>query len=362
MKEIALKLKNFKCFQDIQLELNNLTVFLGANATGKSSILQSILIYLQAATKANDNDTAQMSLYQDFGYDLGCVENLLCKDAKDQDITISFDEIDAKIDLTIHEKLSDVINVQIKRQNINYSYLCAERIGPRNTVEYHNSPNCGMHGEYTAYIINKENLIDVDKEKFWNNELEGKFSTQLDNWVQYLFPNMKIQVDCQFNKIAQLKVNSGVNSILATNIGFGLSYSLPILVEGLRLEKGSWFIVENPEAHLQPKAQTRMGYFLARMAAAGIRVIVETHSEHILQGMLAVIKIKENGFQDSKVSVYFTEQEEGKSCMKQVTLQRDRIAKYEFPKDFFDYNEKNIRQDAPNAKRLAEIGNIVQQK
>lgn len=362
MKKIVLELKNFKCFQDLQLGLNDLTVFLGANATGKSSILQSILIYLQAATKANRNNNAQMSLYQDFGYDLGCVENLLCKDAKDQNITISIDEIEAKIDLTKHEKLSDVINVQIRGQDINYSYLCAERIGPRNTVEYHNSPNCGMHGEYTAYIINKENLVDVDKEKFWDNGLEGKFSTQLDNWVQYLFPNMKIQVDCQFNKIAQLKVNSGVNSILATNIGFGLSYSLPVLVEGLRLEKGSWFIVENPEAHLQPKAQTRMGYFLARMAAAGIRVIVETHSEHVLKGMQAVIKLKENGFDDSKVSVYFTEQKEGKSYMKQVALQRDGIAVYKFPRDFFDYDDKNITHDAPNAQRLAEIGKIVQQK
>jgi predicted ATPase len=69
------------------------------------------------------------------------------------------------------------------------------------------------------------------------------------------------------------------------NVGFGLSYALPILVAGLTVAPGSMFLIENPEAHLHPAGQSRMGQFLARLAAAGVQVVVETHSDHLLNGM-----------------------------------------------------------------------------
>ena len=60
------------------------------------------------------------------------------------------------------------------------------------------------------------------------------------------------------------------------NTGFGFTYALPIVLDGLMAPAGSMMIVENPEAHLHPRAQSNMGYFLGRMAAAGVRIIVET--------------------------------------------------------------------------------------
>lgn len=360
MNVVKLKLKNFKCFPECSIDLNNLTVLLGANATGKSSILQSILFYLNAVTKMHHEGKAHVSLYQDFGYDLGTIENLIYRNAIDNQIVISVGDDDVLINLNDNVKLSDTVSVSAKPQDISFSYLCAERIGPRNTVEYHNASNCGIHGEYTAYIINRENYNTIDKEKFLDSELEGNFSTQLDNWVQYLFPNMKIQVDCHFNKIAQLKVKAGMNSILTTNIGFGLSYSLPILVEGLCLEKDSWFIVENPEAHLQPKAQTQMGYFLARMAASGIRVVVETHSEHVLEGIAAVTDLGEFDFGNDKVSVYFTEQIDGKSMVREVPISNMETNQDDYPKDFFDYDKEKIKNETPNAQRLEKVRKQLQ--
>jgi predicted ATPase len=44
-------------------------------------------------------------------------------------------------------------------------------------------------------------------------------------------------------------------------------------------------IVENPEAHLHPAGQSRLGRFLARVAGSGVQVIVETHSDHVLNGV-----------------------------------------------------------------------------
>ena len=49
-------------------------------------------------------------------------------------------------------------------------------------------------------------------------------------------------------------------------------------------------MVENPEAHLHPSAQAAMGEFLAISAASGIQVILETHSDHVLNGIRRAVK------------------------------------------------------------------------
>jgi predicted ATPase len=69
------------------------------------------------------------------------------------------------------------------------------------------------------------------------------------------------------------------------NTGFGFSYALPVIVAGLATPVGGTLLIENPEAHLHPAGQSAMGRFLARVAAAGTQVIVETHSDHVVNGI-----------------------------------------------------------------------------
>lgn len=66
-----------------------------------------------------------------------------------------------------------------------------------------------------------------------------------------------------------------------TNVGFGISYSLPIIVACLTSQKGSILIVENPEAHLHTLGQRKMAELLARTAEAGVQIFIETHSREI---------------------------------------------------------------------------------
>lgn len=356
MNKVKLHINNFKCFQDIDLGINNLTVFLGANAVGKSSVLQSLLLYLKAINTADTDGNSKISLFQGLGYDMGVVENLFNKLTKNNEIVISIDNTTLKIRMNDNDKSSDYVTAKIDRQQaIEYSYLCAERIGPRNFIEFHtDDTNCGIHGENTAYIISKLQQNEIDKNRSLNDAKESTMGTQLDNWLQFLFPGVHINVDLPFYKIAQLKVNAQNNQILPTHIGFGLSYSLPILVEGLRLPVNSWFIVENPEAHLQPKAQTQMGFFLAKMAAAGLRVIIETHSEHILKGIAAVVTPSQHCTEDIS-TIYIVERINNVPTTREVPLQRNGLASENFPHDFFDYGTEDVTKDAGNAGRLAGI-------
>ena len=79
-------------------------------------------------------------------------------------------------------------------------------------------------------------------------------------------------------------------SLRPTSVGFGLSYTLPVVVALLAARPGSLVLVENPEAHLHPRGQMAMGDLIIRAAAAGAQVIVETHSDHVLNGIRVAVK------------------------------------------------------------------------
>ena len=123
----------------------------------------------------------------------------------------------------------------------------------------------------------------------------------------------------------------------STNIGFGISYALPILVGALLARDNSWLVVENPEAHIHAKAQSNMGFFLGMMAAAGMRVVAETHSEHIVNGIRRAAIVSER-LKPEEVNIYFFK---GKSESELITV--DRYGNLsDFPVDFFDQSRQDM--------------------
>ncbi len=87
------------------------------------------------------------------------------------------------------------------------------------------------------------------------------------------------------------KVSNGFSSsttkiaVRPVNTGFGVSYIFPIIVGAFCLAEDSTFIVENPEVHLHPSAQSELAQFLAALSQTGVQVIIETHSDHIINGI-----------------------------------------------------------------------------
>ena len=75
----------------------------------------------------------------------------------------------------------------------------------------------------------------------------------------------------------------------ATNVGFGLSYILPVITAMLT-PPGTLCLVENPEAHLHPRGQTRIAELAVRAAMTGVQIIVETHSDHFLDGVRIAVR------------------------------------------------------------------------
>jgi predicted ATPase len=120
------------------------------------------------------------------------------------------------------------------------------------------------------------------------------------------------------------------------NTGFGLSYTLPIFVACLAAKQGGLVLIENPEAHLHPAAQSRFASFLAKVVSSGVQVILETHSDHIINGVRKAVRSGES-IHRKDVLIHFFRQVETDTQPKLTSLEVDQNGNLsDWPKGFFD--------------------------
>lgn len=294
-----LSIYNFKCFQNVTIKLNQLNVFAGVNGAGKSTVIQSILLADEAVSQKSKKE--MVSLNETYGMTLGTSANILNQDSGDNIIKMSLDSdrgliwsVDFDID-TQEEQLGLHFSEVKEDKELKYEslhFLGAERLGPRvaQPIVQMETLNVGVQGEYTAQVIgSKSGREKVRKECMYPNSKDPNLPAQVNLWLNSILPGVKISANIDYrNLCAQVRIENGyssVNPLLATNIGFGISYVLPVITMGLIAPKNSLVIIENPEAHLHPSAQSEIGKFLAMIAMSGVMVIVETHSEHIINGI-----------------------------------------------------------------------------
>ena len=170
-------------------------------------------------------------------------------------------------------------------------YVSAERLGPRVLQGSAALPasllEVGSKGEYCAQILAGLGGTQVDaKRRYGGDDQPPLLKAQTEAWLSQV--TRPIQLDTEnFPNIGvfSLKFRTEEEWIKPTNMGFGISYALPIIVAGLIAPEGALLIVENPEAHLHPAGQSQMGVFLSSIASAGVQVLLETHSDHVLNGV-----------------------------------------------------------------------------
>ena len=189
-----------------------------------------------------------------------------------------------------------------------FHYVFAERYGPRKMLplsETHvREKNMGLHGEYVLHFLleygKKITLPDTDPRLTNPEEFGYSLIGQVNAWLQEISPGSHLAIEeirradsvisgFTFDRPGDVQTRP----FRATNVGFGLSYVLPVITTLLSAEPDALILLENPEAHMHPRGQTRLGQLTARTAAAGIQVILETHSDHVMDG--ARIDIRTGG-------------------------------------------------------------------
>ena len=166
---------------------------------------------------------------------------------------------------------------------------------------------------------------------------------QTSGWLQHLSPGVRPRaVAVELADAASLRfsytgtsVDSGSREHRPSNVGFGLTYCLPIIVACLAAPKGALLLLENPEAHLHPRGQSALGQLLARCAADGVQIVVETHSDHVLNGIRIAAKRTKIPNEDVAVHFFSRNVESGESSITSPVLHSNgRFS--DWPDGFFD--------------------------
>lgn len=125
-------------------------------------------------------------------------------------------------------------------------------------------------------------------------------------------------------------------------VGVGVSQVLPVLVMGLAAEPGSLLLLEQPELHLHPAVQQRLGDFLMACVNGGRQVIVETHSDHLLTRIRRRVAEDSSDRMVGSVGIVFTERSDGATRFRRLTTNRYGGLD-EWPQGFFDEAARDAR-------------------
>jgi predicted ATPase len=123
------------------------------------------------------------------------------------------------------------------------------------------------------------------------------------------------------------------SSVYLTDIGFGVSQILPVLVLLAYVPRGSTVMLEQPEIHLHPAVQSGLADILIEAALVrGVQVIVESHSEHLMRRLQR--RVAERALHPNDIALYFCDVREGESQIRELELNvLGEIANW--PRDFF---------------------------
>lgn len=374
---LRLSISNFKCFYDKNLEIKNLTVLTGANGNGKSSIIQSILFLrrtIEHCSYCDDNGYSgrldinrNVELNGSYCLALGTSKNIIPVDAElGSKMILSICDDNSKISVVYNhddennsfwiqpldsELEGNMNNLPILKKE--FYYLNAERLGPRiaQRIISHDYPNVGCQGEYCAQILSTYGSIrdfEVEESKLFVNDdkISRSLLKQVQLWLQFLMPDVVVDSVIDNDMLsAQIIVRNGYTMgehVIATNVGFGISYVLPIIITGLLSKKDSLMIVENPEAHLHPSAQSRIAQFLSKIANSGVYVIVETHSDHFISGV-QISSLKQDINHENVNLVYLDKPVGSKEPhLKEISI-NERGELSEWPIGFFDQTQQDYR-------------------
>ncbi|MEN2800468.1 AAA family ATPase [Capnocytophaga sputigena] len=348
---INLHIQNFKCFKKTEIPINQLTVLAGGNGNGKSSVIQALLLLRRTLEKEEENIELNgaycLNLGNSYNLNSGTETMMFVLKENDKELRVSYEKGEVIFNIISNRLRNTYQDNPLSFRE--FYYLNAERIGPRisQPLNAFLFPNTGFQGEYTAQVIkeldNKGTTFKVDDARILNDEnynFGALFVRRVNAWLAYILDGITVEAyidkDTHTSRLEVENAFSKGNPTSPTNTGFGISYVLPIIVTCLLAEKDRLVIIENPEAHLHPAAQSKIGYFLAKMASAGLRIVVETHSDHIINGIQLAVAKKE--IESSSITINYFDKGEQQPEVHPISMnEKGELDKW--PKGFFDQTQ-----------------------
>ena len=169
---------------------------------------------------------------------------------------------------------------------------------------------------------------------FLSCNIAEKTDIKIKNLMKAFFMDITYEFEQIKNQIKKgRKIRLSVN---LSDSGFGYSQLLPIIIQGLYTPPKDMIIYEQPEIHLNPSYQSKLGDFFVHLANNEKKfILLETHSEHILLRIRTLIA--ENKINNLDVALYFIERKDESSIVTPIPIHKNGfIADEDWPEGFFD--------------------------
>lgn len=293
-----LRMKNFKCYKDCEINFVNFNVLCGPNSSGKSSINQAVLFLLQN-NHGNKNELITNGEYVHFddfeeikNDEISSEKHILIELIGDENKSCCL-EIKKAADSNSIECVKNTTDFYLIAEE-NVFYLSAERIGPEDVYDKYNGTKIGFYGENAVGYIakNKDSVIEEKYAYQKGPTRDYTFLKEVNYWLQEIIGEKINANDLDKTDRARATYSKEGKALQVRNknTGSGLSYVVSIItmVFSLSISNPSskpTFIIENPEIHLHPKAQLKLMDFLSFMSSF-CQIIIETHSDHIIKNVL----------------------------------------------------------------------------
>lgn len=373
----TLRLGNFKCFEEENIPLQKLTLLTGVNGSGKSSVIQSLLVLRQICLRGLPS-VPELSLSGEL-IDLGRSADILFSSAEKDVISFALEaerypDLEATFLVDGNSGQTTWTNIDEFRIIVEdmgwsefsllnggpfgtpvvagFNYLNAERYGPRKSLPVDDSHgrlfDLGKHGEYVfdALLRHQDSItLSLEDPRSLASASGIRLRDQIEVWLHEISPGVRLDIaGVPSADVAVGSFSFGREGALrspeyrATNVGFGLSYILPVLASLLAAPRNGLVLIENPEAHLHPRGQTKMGELCARAAAAGVQVVIETHSDHVLDGCR--LAVRDGILQREEIVFHYLQLVDGRAVRISPTIDSEgRLSSW--PEGFFDQHRKN---------------------
>lgn len=389
-----LHIKNFKSLKDVDLELRNLNILTGLNGSGKSSAIQALLLLRQSKSLCSqlnltlNGDMVDIGTFKELPFRNKATLNILPAfsfllnfenqtelfvetitiDRSPVHPNLNLDKIIFKnkirldknyvVSLTSPNGIPEniyLVENQLKEQDLfnkNFQYIQTERKFRKdgdyqpNVSEVIANKMLGNEGEHTAFFLfTYGNDKKIEYQALQHPKAKSVYLIdQVNAWLSEISTNVHLKLDLVGDNRIELTFGYENDYYKPKSVGFGLSYILPVIVALLNAEKGKLIIIENPELHIHPRGQAELGKLLAAAAQTGAQIIVETHSDHILNGIR--VAVKETIIDSANVVAYYFKKDEEENSSQVMPIIIDVKGKLhsktaegsgaKIPKGFFD--------------------------
>ncbi len=354
-----IRIENFKCFKNQSIPFSPMTLLTGFNAAGKSSAIQTLLLGRQIE---KGPDGALAAPLNGACVKLGSVGDVRCHFGSKKEILISYQIVEKELALILDATDRDSSSLPFKSDTDSGTsevlkllrdivFISATRNGtmdvypvPANSFPVH--ADVGDFGQFAPWLFNKFIDDEVPIEKRHRNETAKTLRRQFNAWASEIFPGAEASVEeIEGAPLVKLSFRTSKQQQFKrpANIGYGLTYAFPIIVAGLLAKKGQILVIDSPEAHIHPMGQSRIGYFLGVMAASGVQVICETHSDHVLNGIR--LAVADKSIRHSDVSIHFFQPpvDVAEGAPQITSPQIDVKGSLDiWPEGFFDQTDKDL--------------------